>query len=90
MRILRLVLLVASAVGAVYIFHILHTVETPGADQLIAWLFGLGLILNFIFLLFCRPISTGNSRVAYLLRLWYDSKLRELRERAGRRPPPLG
>ena len=88
MRILRFVLLVASVVGAVYIFHALHIGSIPGAERSIAWLFGLGLVLNIIFLLFCGPIATGNSRITYVLRLWYDAKMRELRERAGE-PPRL-
>jgi hypothetical protein len=88
MRILRFFLLVASVVGAVYIFYALHIESIPGMERWIAWLFGLGLILNIIFLLFCGPIVTGNSRFTYLLRLWYDAKMRELRERAGG-PPRL-
>ena len=88
MRILRFSLLVASVVGAVYIFHALHIGSIPGTERSIAWLFGLGLVLNIIFLLFCGPIAKGNSRLTYLLRLWYNAKLRELRERAGE-PPRL-
>ena len=88
MRILRFFLLVASVVGAVYIFHALHTGSVPSAERSIAWLFGLRLVLNIIFLLLCGPIVTGNSRFTYLLRLWYDAKMRELRERAGQ-PPRL-
>jgi uncharacterized membrane protein len=88
MRILRLFLLVASVVGAVYIFHALHIGGFPGAERSITWLFGLGLVLNIIFLLFCGPIATGNSRFTYVLRLWYNAKMRELRERAGE-PPRL-
>jgi hypothetical protein len=52
------------------------------------WLFRLGLVLNIIFLLFCGPIVTGNSRFTYLLRLWYNAKLGQLRERVGD-PPRL-
>src|SRR5215469_15054953 len=84
MQILRFFLLVASVVGAAYVFHALHTGSFPGAQRSIAWLFGLGLVLNIIFLLFCGPIVTGNSRFTYLLRLWYNAKLRQLRERAGK------
>ena len=83
MRILRFFLLVASGVGAVYIFHALHVGSVASAERWIAWLFGLGLVLNIIFLLFCGPVVTGNSRFTYLLRLWYNAKMRELRERAG-------
>ena len=85
MRILRFFLLVASVVGAIYIFHALHIGSFPGTARSIAWLFGLGLVLNIIFLLFCGPIATGNSRFTYV---WYDAKMRELRERAGK-PPRL-
>jgi hypothetical protein len=88
MRILRFFLLVASVVGVVYIFHALHIGSIPGPERSIAWLFGVGLVLNMIFLLFCGPIATGNSRFTYILRLWYNAKLRELRERAGE-PPRL-
>jgi hypothetical protein len=88
MRILRFFLLAASVVGAAYIFHALHIGSFPGTQRSIAWLFGLGLILNIIFLLFCGPIVSGNSRFAYLIRLWYNAKLRALRERAGE-PPTL-
>jgi hypothetical protein len=88
MRILRFFLLVASVVGAVYIFHALHNGIIPGSERSIAWLFGLGLVLNIVFLLFCGPVATGNSRPAYILRLWYNAKMRELRERAGE-PPRL-
>ena len=88
MRILRFFLLVASVAGAVYIFLALHIGSVPSAERWIAWLFGLGLVLNIIFLLFCGPVVTGNSRFTYLLRLWYDAKMRELRERAGE-PPRL-
>jgi hypothetical protein len=88
MRILRFFLLAASFVGAAYIFHALYIGGFPGAERSIAWLFGLGLMLNIIFLLFCGPIVTGNSRFTYLIRLWYSAKLRELRERAGG-PPRL-
>ena len=88
MRILRFFLLVVSVAGAVYIFHALHIGGVPSAERPIAWLFGLGLVLNIIFLLFCGPVVTGNSRFTYLLRLWYDAKMRELRERAGE-PPRL-
>ena len=88
MRILRFFLLVASVVGAINIFQALHFGSIPSTDRSIAWFFGLGLVLNIIFLLFCGPIVTGNSRFAYLLRLWYDAKMRELRERAGE-PPRL-
>jgi uncharacterized membrane protein len=88
MRILRFFLLVASAVGAAYIFYALYIGSFPGTERSIAWLFGLGLALNIIFLLFCGPIVTGNSRFTYLIRLWYSAKLRELRERAGE-PPRL-
>ena len=87
MRILRFSLLVASVVGAVYIFHALHIGSIPGTERSIAWLFGLGLVLNTISL-FCGPIATGNSRLTYILRLWYNAKMRELRERAGE-PPRL-
>ena len=86
MRILRFFLFVASIVGAVYIFHALHIGSIPGTERSIAWLFGLGLILNIIFLLFCGPMATGNSRFTYVLRLWYNAKMRELRERAGEPP----
>jgi uncharacterized membrane protein len=88
MRILRFFLLVASVVGAVYIFHALHIGSVPSGERSIAWLFGLGLVLNIIFLLFCGSVVTGTSRFTYLLRLWYDAKMRELRERAGE-PPRL-
>ena len=88
MRILRFSLLVASVVGAVYIFHALHIGSVPDTERSIAWLFGLGLVLNIIFLLFCGPIATGNSRLTYIVRLWYNAKMRELRERAGE-PPRL-
>jgi hypothetical protein len=53
MRILRFFLLVASVVGAVYIFHALHIGSIPGTERSIVWLFGPGLVLNIIFLLFC-------------------------------------
>jgi hypothetical protein len=88
MQILRFFLLAASAVGAAYIFHALYIGSFTGTERSIAWLFGLGLVLNIIFLLFCGPIVTGNSRFTYLVRLWYNAKLRELRERAGG-PPHL-
>jgi hypothetical protein len=90
MRILRFFLLLASVVGAAYIFHALHAGSVPSAERLIAWLFGLalGLVLNIIFLLFCGPVATGTSRFSYILRLWYNAKMRELRERAGE-PPRL-
>ena len=88
MRILRFFLLVASVVGAVYIFHALYIGTIAGSERSIAWLFGLGLVLNIIFLLFCGPIATGNSRLTYIIRLWYNAKMRELRERAGE-PPRL-
>jgi uncharacterized membrane protein len=88
MRILRFFLLVASVVGAVYIFHALHIGSIPGTERSIAWLFGLGLVLNIIFLLFCGPVATGTSRFSYILRLWYNAKMRALRERAGE-PPRL-
>jgi hypothetical protein len=76
MRILRFFLLVASVVEAAYIFYGPHTGSFPGTERSIAWLFGLGLVLNIVFLLFCGPIVTGNSRFAYLLRLWHNAKLR--------------
>ena len=88
MRILRFFLLVASVVGAGYVFHALQVGSVANDERSIAWLFGLGLLLNIIFLLFCGPVVTGNSRFTYLLRLWYDAKMRQLRERAGR-PPRL-
>jgi hypothetical protein len=88
MRILRFFLLVASVAGAVYIFYLLHIGSVPSTERSIAWLFALGLVLNIIFLLFCGPVVTGNSRFTYLLRLWYNAKMRELRERAGE-PPRL-
>jgi hypothetical protein len=88
MRFLRFFLLIVSVVGAIYIFYALHIGSVPVTERSIAWVFGLGLILNIIFLLFCGPIVTGNSRFTYLLRLWYDAKMRELRERAGT-PPRL-
>jgi hypothetical protein len=88
MQILRFFLLAASVVGAAYIFHDLHIGSFTGTGRSIAWLFGLGLVLNIIFLLFCGPIVTGNSRFTYLVRLWYNAKLRQLRERAGE-PPHL-
>ena len=88
MRILRFFLLVASVVGAVHISHGLYIGSIPGTERLMAWLFGLGLVLNIFFLLFCGPVATGNSRLTYPLRLWYDAKMRELRERAGK-PPRL-
>ena len=88
MRILRFFLLFASVVGAVYIFHALHVGSVLSSERSIAWLFGLGLVLNIFFLLFCGPIATGNSRLTYPLRLWYNAKMRELRERAGE-PPRL-
>jgi len=88
MRVLRFVLLAASVAGAVYIFHALAVGSFPGAERSVLWLFGLGTVLNAIFLLFCGPIVTSNSRPAYLVRLWYDAKVRALREQAGR-PPHL-
>jgi hypothetical protein len=88
MRILRFFLLFASVVGAVYIFHALHVGSVLSSERSMAWLFGLGLVLNIIFLLFCGPVATGTSRFSYLIRLWYDAKMRELRERAGE-PPRL-
>jgi hypothetical protein len=88
MRILRFFLLFASVVGAVYIFHALHVGSVLSSERSIAWLFGLGLVLNIIFLLICGPVATGTSRFSYLIRLWYDAKMRELRERAGE-PPRL-
>jgi hypothetical protein len=88
MRTLRFFLLLASVVGAAYIFHALHAGSVPSAEWSIAWLFGLGLVLNIIFLLFCGPVATRTSRFSYILRLWYNAKMRELRERAGQ-PPRL-
>ena len=88
MRILRFFLLLASVVGAAYIFQALHAGSVPSAEWSIAWLFGLGLVLNIIFLLFCGPVATGTSRFSYILRLWYNAKMRELRERGGE-PPRL-
>jgi uncharacterized membrane protein len=88
MRILRFFLLLVSVVGAVYIFYALHVGSVPSSERSIAWLFGLGLVLNIIFLLFCGPVATGTSRFSYLIRLWYDAKMRELRDRAGE-PPRL-
>jgi hypothetical protein len=88
MRILRFFLLAASVAGAAYIFHALRVGSFPGAERAVLWLFGLGTILNIIFLVFCGPIVTGNSRFTYLVRLWYDAKLRALREQAGG-PPRL-
>ena len=52
MRILRFFLLLASVVGAVYIFHALHAGTVPSDERSIAWLFGLGLVLNIFFLYF--------------------------------------
>jgi hypothetical protein len=74
MRILRFFLLLASVVGAVQIFHALHVGSVLSSERSIAWLFGLGLVLNIIFLLFCGPVATGTSRFSYLIRLWYDEK----------------
>ena len=88
MRILRFFLLLASVVGAAYIFHALHAGTVPSVERSIAWLFGLGLVLNIIFLLFCGPVTTGTSQFNYILRLWYNAKMHELRERAGE-PPRL-
>jgi hypothetical protein len=88
MRILRFFLLIASIAGTIYIFHALHIGSVSSAERSIAWLFGLGLVLNIIFLLFCGPVVTGDSRFTYLLRLWYNAKMRGLRERAGE-PPRL-
>jgi hypothetical protein len=88
MRILRFFLLAASVAGAAYIFHALRVGSFPGAERSVLWLFGLGSVLNIIFLLFCGPIVTGNSRFTYLVRLWYDAKLRALRQQAGG-PPRL-
>jgi hypothetical protein len=88
MRILRFFLLLASVVGAACIFRALHIGSIPDTERSVAWLFGLGLVLNIIFLLFCGPVATGTSRFSYILRLWYNAKMRELRERAGD-PPRL-
>jgi hypothetical protein len=88
MRILRFFLLAASVAGAAYIFHALRVGSFPGAERSVLWLFGLGSVLNIIFLVFCGPIVTGNSRFTYLVRLWYDAKLRALRQQAGG-PPRL-
>src|SRR6516225_3925364 len=68
MRILRFFLLVASVVGVVYIFHALNIGSIPGTERSIAWLFGLGLVLNITFLLFCGPIVTGiqGSRIFFV------------------------
>jgi hypothetical protein len=88
MRILRFFLLAASVAGAAYIFYALRVGRFPGAERSVLWLFGLGSVLNIIFLLFCGPIVTGNSRFTYLVRLWYDAKLRALRQQAGG-PPRL-
>jgi hypothetical protein len=41
MRILRFFLLLASVVGAAYIFRALHAGSVPSAERSIAWLFGL-------------------------------------------------
>src|SRR6516164_9090097 len=41
MRILRFFLLLASVVGAAYIFHALHAGTFPSVERSIAWLFGL-------------------------------------------------
>jgi hypothetical protein len=57
MRILRFFLLVASVVGAGYIFHALHVGSVANGERSIAWLFGLGLVLNIIFFLFCGPVA---------------------------------
>jgi multisubunit Na+/H+ antiporter MnhG subunit len=88
MRILRFFLLLASTVGAAYIFRALYVGGVPSVERSTAWLFGLGLVLNIIFLLFCGPVATGTSRFSYILRLWYIAKVRELRGRAGE-PPQL-
>ena len=88
MRILRFLLLLASVIGAAYIFYGLHAGTVPSPERSIVWLFGLGLVLNIIFLLFCGPVTTGTSRFSYILRLWYNAKMRELRER-GSEPPRL-
>jgi hypothetical protein len=86
MRALRFLLLAASIVGAVFIFHVLRSGGIESGDRSIVRLFGIGLVLNAIYLLFCGPVSAGRSRFAYLIRLWYDAKMRELRERAGNPP----
>jgi hypothetical protein len=51
MRVLGFFLLVASVVGAAYVFYAPHTGSFPGTERSIAWLFGLGLVLNIIFLI---------------------------------------
>lgn len=79
MRILRFILLAASVIGAAYVFHALHAGSFLAVQRPVAWLFALGLVLNSVFLLFCGPMITGNSRISYLLRLWYNAKMRELR-----------
>ena len=87
MRILRFFLLVASVVGVVYIFHALnignHRYGT--VDSLAVWA---GTGLKYHFSSFLRSDRDRNSRLTYLLRLWYDAKMRELRERVGG-PPRL-
>lgn len=88
MQILRFVLLAASVAAAAYFFHALSGGRFPGAERSTLWLFGLGSVLNAVFLLFCGPILSGNSRFTYLIRLWYDAKLRALKQQAGG-PPRL-
>jgi len=86
MRILRFFLLVASVVGAVYIFHALHVGSVASAERSIAWLFGLGLVLNKFFFYFAARSSPAirGSHTFFV----FGTKMRELRERAGE-PPGL-
>jgi len=88
MQVLRFFLLVASVVGAAYVFLRSSHWKVPGHGAIDSLAFRVRIGLKYHFSNFCGPIVTGNSRFAYLLRLWHNAKLRQLRERAGE-PPRL-
>ncbi len=84
MRVLRIVLLLASAAGLVFVCYQLST--RPGLrspEPQIAVGVAIMFALNILYLLACPPgTRSSTSRLGKLLDLWLEAKESELRERA--------
>ena len=82
MEFLRYLLIIASAAGAAFPLYLLMF-ERGGspAERFIVARYAIGLLLNFIYLLYSRRRADSASRFVRLFRLWLDVKERELRDR---------
>lgn len=85
MAALRVILIIASVVGAAFPVFILATEHATKAGEIVLPMMIVGFLLNLFYLYRSKPGGASIGRIGRLIGLWFDAKERELQQRA--KPP---